>query len=66
MFNRGREVETEGARHLNNKISDLKSTFDDPKFNILWSILDAGFPVVPFPRVEECLGMSPRDSSMKI
>ena len=66
MFTNGHDIENEGATHLNNKINDFRGTLADPKLGILFKILDNGFPIVPFPKVESCLGMSPSDSAIKI
>jgi len=52
MFNNGKDIENEGARHLNNKIKDFKNTLEDPKFKLLFNVINYGFPIVPFPRAE--------------
>jgi len=66
MFKAGHEVETDGQRHLNNKINNIKDTLEDPKLKMLIDFFDHGLPLVPFPEHEKCLGISPRDSTMKI
>ena len=66
MYKDGNEVETTGRDHLNSKLQNFKRTIEDPKLKMLIDFLDNGIPLVPFPAVERCLGLSSKDSSMKI
>jgi len=56
-----------GAReHLNNKISRMEETLNDPNVKMVTDIFNKGFPIVPFPSIERCLGMGIKDSVVHI
>lgn len=39
---------------------------ENPTFNTILEGINQGVPMVPFPTVEDCLGLRPKDSSMVI
>ena len=65
MFSNG-QLDEEHARYINDKINNIKQTFEDPSLQMLRDFISMGIPLVPFPRVEECLGLKSRDSVMRI
>jgi len=51
--------------HLNNKLNDLKNTMEDPKIKMITDVFNRGIPIVPFPAVERCLGLTTGESTMR-
>jgi hypothetical protein len=43
----------------NRVIMDIKDKAKDPMMKMLIQFLNQGIPMVPFPRIENCLGLSP-------
>ena len=39
---------------------------ENPTLNTILEGINTGIPMVPFPTVEDCLGLRPKDSSMEI
>jgi hypothetical protein len=56
------------AKNLNKRLNDLKRFSDEnaPLKFITDTLFGQGFPLAPFPAVEKCLGLNPKDSSMEI
>lgn len=65
MFSNG-QLDVEHANFINAKINNIKQTFEDPLLQTLKDFISMGLPLVPYPRVEECLGLKSRDSVMRI
>jgi len=60
------EYDSAGKDFLNNKLSKLEKTLDDEKLKTIVNLFHNGFPVVPFPVIERCLGMSVSSASAKV
>ena len=59
--------EEEEARQLLDKINQgISFINDNPTSKMIFDGFNTGIPMVPFPEVEGCLGLMPKDSSMKI
>jgi hypothetical protein len=60
----------EEANHLQSKIRDIKQLYRDDQYQayrpFLDKLLEQGIPLVPFPKIQRCLGLSQKDSSMEI
>ena len=46
--------------------TNLETLNDFFKSSIFQTILQHGIPLVPFPQIQKCLGLEPKDSSMEI
>jgi hypothetical protein len=68
VFDKNGKAKLDQADALNDKIMDLKRL--SKKQPILKMVTDKifgqGFPMVPFPDVERCLGLKAKDSTMQI
>lgn len=64
---KGNKAQSEEAHYLNALIADSKALYANSGFktfaDTFWS---SGLPLAPFPILEHCLGLSPKDSSMGI
>lgn len=66
LFRKGIEKKDE-AKKLNQRLDGLKQWNDNTGMKFITDTLfGQGFPLAPFPAVEKCLGMEPKDSSMEI
>lgn len=68
VFDKNGNAKIDQADELNDKIMDLqKLSRTNPILKMVSDkIFGQGFPMVPFPDVERCLGLKPKDSTMKI
>ena len=65
-FKKGKERKDE-ADKLNKRLDSLKQWNDNTGMKFVTDTLfGQGFPLAPFPAVEKCLGLEPKDSSMEI
>merc|ERR1712086_412985 len=60
------ELDKREGDTLNNFISNIKSKMDLPAIKMITGFFNQGVPMVPFPNVQRCLGMKPKDSHMVI
>ena len=60
------EYDSAGRQHLNNKISRIESTLNEPGIKMITDFFNKGFPFVPFPQIERCLGMGIKDAVVQI
>ena len=65
LYTDGKLDESEG-HDLNNMIRNLKNTLDEPSVQAITTFFNMGIPMVPFPKVEDCLGLIPKDSHMEL
>lgn len=64
---KGDEALFDEAEKLNNKFTNLRTLHGETGLKALTdTVLGQGLPLVPFPEVQRCLGLSPRDSTMQI
>lgn len=64
---KGTTAQSEEAHYINSLIHEGKDLYRNSGFKtLLETFWSAGLPVAPFPIVEHCLGLSPKDSSMSI
>lgn len=68
VFDKKRKAKVDEANVLNEKIMNLKNL---AKTNTVLKMVSEqmfgqGFPMIPFPEVERCLGLNAKDSSMRI
>merc|ERR1712118_368095 len=66
---KGEREQLDEADFLNKKILNMRTDkfWDDPKIKpIVELIFGHKIPVAPFPEVERCLGIKPKDSMMTI
>lgn len=62
---KGEEALFDEAEKLNNKLSNLRTLHGETGLKALTdTVLGQGIPLVPFPEVQRCLGLSPKDSTM--
>ena len=47
-------------------IGTIKDFAKKPEFSLITQLFKNGFPVVPFPDVERCLGLKPQESNLVI
>lgn len=66
LKNQEGQYDSAGKRHLNNKISKIEKTLNEPVFKMVTDLFNKGFPFVPFPAIERCLGMNIKDSVVQI
>jgi hypothetical protein len=52
--------------YLNIMIGSIKDYASKPEFSMITQLFKNGFPVVPFPNVERCLGLKPQESHLVI
>ena len=50
----------------NKILMDIKDQASQPMMKLLITFFNRGVPMVPFPRVESCLGLMSQDSHMEI
>jgi len=48
----------------NKIIMNIKDKAQEPMLKLLIQFFNTGIPMMPFPRIEHCLGLSPQDSDM--
>lgn len=60
------ETDSTGVKYLNEKIQGWETTLNNPALKAIFDTFHGGFPLVPFPTIERCLGLTVKDSSMKI
>ena len=60
------ELDSEEGHQLNNLIMNIKNKLDEPAIKTITSFMNMGIPMIPFPKVEDCLGLTPSDSHMEI
>ena len=48
------------------KFEHVTDTLNDPTLKMLFEFFSTGFPLVPYPMVEKCLGLKSKDSIMQI
>ena len=65
LYTNGKLDESEG-HDLNNMIADIKNKLDEPSVQAITTFFNMGIPMVPFPKVEDCLGLIPKDSHMEL
>jgi hypothetical protein len=65
LYTNGQLDEEEG-HVLNDMIKNIKNKLDEPSVKTITTFFNMGVPMVPFPKVEECLGLVPNDSHMEI
>ena len=65
LYSNGKLDESEGHQ-LNNLITNIKDKLEEPAIKTITTFMNMGIPMVPFPRVEDCLGLVPSDSHMEI
>jgi len=64
---KGTIAETEEAHYINALIHDGKDLFKNSGFKALTDLFAGnGMPLAPFPIIEHCLGLSPKDSTVAI
>ena len=66
MFNGNNEVDNHGGQILNDKLNDFKGTMNSPEIKMVTDVFNQGIPIVPFPAIERCLGMTTGSSIMKL
>lgn len=68
VFNKKGRTQVDAAKKLNNQIMNLKEEFiSNPTLKMVKDLMfGKGFPMVPFPDVERCLGLNAKDSTMRI
>jgi hypothetical protein len=49
LKNKEGEYDSAGREHLNNKISRIESTLNEPGIKMVTDLFNKGFPFVPFP-----------------
>ena len=65
MFDKNQEVDNHGGQILNDKLNDFKRTMESPEIKMVTDVFNQGIPIVPYPAIERCLGMSTGESIMK-
>jgi hypothetical protein len=64
---KGKNARTEEGAYLNALINDGKALYTNSGFKTFMdTFYTSGMPIAPFPIMEHCLGLSPKDSSMAI
>lgn len=68
VFDKNGKAQIDQADELNEKINNLKDlSRSNPVLKVVTEkIFGQGFPMVPFPDVERCLGLKAKDSTMQI
>lgn len=68
VFDKNGKAQIDQADELNDKIMDLKKlSRTQPILKMVTEkVFEQGFPMVPFPDVERCLGLKAKDSTMQI
>lgn len=68
VFDKNGKAQLDQADELNDKIMDLKKlSRTQPILKMVTEkVFEQGFPMVPFPDVERCLGLKAKDSTMQI
>jgi hypothetical protein len=66
LKNRNNQYDSAGKEHLNNKITRIEETLNDPNIKMVTDLFNKGLPIVPFPAIERCLGMGIKDSTVTI
>lgn len=60
------ELDDTAGNQLNYYIDNIKRKLDEPAVKMITSFFNNGLPMIPFPRVEGCLGLVPKDSHLEI
>ena len=65
LFSNGVKDEEEG-HVLNEHVANIKDYLNEPSIKMITSFFNRGVPFVPFPIVERCLMLEPKESHMEI
>lgn len=65
VFTQGR-IDHDRADFLTDKLRNWKQTSEESSLKYLVNFMSLGMPLVPFPRIEECLGLKENHSTMQI
>jgi hypothetical protein len=60
------EIEGKGQYFLNKKLANFEKTMEDPNLKMVTDLFHNGFPIVPFPAIERCLGFGVTSGTAKI
>ena len=63
---KGSNIQEGDGKRMNDYINNIKSHLSDPTVKMVTGFINMGVPMIPFPRVEDCLGLEPKDSHMEI
>lgn len=66
LKNKDGAYDSAGREHLNNKISRIESTLNEPAIKMVTDLFNKGIPFVPFPQIERCLGLGIKDAVVQI